>query len=158
MSETPPHVQQGYTMPQEGRPPYGGQPPPGQPPTDGPPFYGSGAFYGYYPQPPTNGHGKEYGFFSALFDVGFKRYATPSVVSVLYVLIMIGAALYGIVTIISGLALMTQGDAYVAAGFGIVVAGVLGPIIALVFYRLVLEFFVVQFRILDAIKDRNGRS
>ncbi len=94
------------------------------------------------------------GFLSSLFDFGFTSFVTPTVIKVLYVLILIG-------TVLSALA-FTITAFKASAIFGIVVLVIGDPlfiIIVLAFYRIILEFFIVIFRVSEdirAIRERGG--
>src|SRR5580692_6698477 len=94
------------------------------------------------------------GFLSSLFDFGFTSFVTPTVIKVLYVLIMIG-------TVLSALAFTIAAfKASPIFGIGVLVIGdPLFIIIVMAFYRIILEFFVVIFRVAEdirAIRERGG--
>jgi len=94
------------------------------------------------------------GFLSSLFDFGFTSFVTPTVIKVLYVLILIG-------TVLSALAFtITAFKASAIFGIGVLVIGdPLFIIIVLAFYRIILEFFIVIFRVSEdirAIRERGG--
>jgi Domain of unknown function (DUF4282) len=94
------------------------------------------------------------GFLSSLFDFGFTSFVTPTVIKVLYVLIMIG-------TVLSALAFTIAAfKANAIFGIGVLVIGdPLFIIIVMAFYRIILEFFVVIFRVAEdirAIRERGG--
>lgn len=81
-------------------------------------------------------------FFAALFDFRFTTYVTPKVVSVLYVLGMVGIALLYVSWVV------TASNA--SAGFGLLVLLVIGPIVAvllLTFLRVTLEFYLAMVRL-----------
>ena len=95
------------------------------------------------------------GFLSALFDFSFTSFVTTRIIKVLYVLIMI-------LTVLS--ALVLHGHRFkVSALFGfltLVIGDPLFIIIVMAFWRLVLESFVVRFRIAEdvrALRERGGR-
>ncbi|MBV9095398.1 MAG: DUF4282 domain-containing protein [Streptosporangiaceae bacterium] len=93
------------------------------------------------------------GFIGALFDFSFSSFVTPRVVKVLYVLIMIGT--------IVGAAAFTITMFRVSATLGIltlVVAAPLYVLIVLAIYRVILEFFMVVFRMADDIKALRERG
>ena len=109
-------------------------------------------------EPPTAGvrhqGASTKGFVSSLFDFGFTSFVTPTVIKVLYVLILIG-------TVLSALAFtITAFKASPIAGIGVLVIGdPLFIIIVLAFYRIILEFFIVIFRVSEdirAIRERGG--
>ena len=89
----------------------------------------------------------------ALFDFGFTSFVTPKVVKILYPLIMILAAL------------SARGFVDVAfrasTGFGIVTLLILAPLFFLVvtaIYRILLEFFIVIFRVAEDIRALRERG
>jgi Domain of unknown function (DUF4282) len=142
-----------------GQPPYGaaqgqGEAYPGQ----GEAYPGQGAAYpgqgaaGY--AAPTQDVASTKGFVSALFDFGFNSFVTPKVVKVVYVLIMIVLGL-------AGLAFALSAFTYSAIA-GIFVLLIVAPLFFFVYlalWRIVLEIFVVIFRIADdlrAIRERGG--
>jgi hypothetical protein len=93
------------------------------------------------------------GFLGSLFDTGFTSFVTPKVIRVLYLLIIIG-------TILTGLSYSVIAFK-VNAALGIVTLFVLAPLftmIVLAMWRIVLEFFMVIFRISDDIHDMRQRG
>jgi len=95
------------------------------------------------------------GFFAALFDFSFTSFVTVKIIKVLYVLITVVVAL--------GWLGYSAFAFKVSPGGGIIVLilGALFGIVVLAFWRLVLEAFVVVFRIaedLRAVRDRGDRS
>jgi hypothetical protein len=89
----------------------------------------------------------EKGFLGSLFDFGFTSFATPKVIKVLYVLIMITTTL-GIL----GYSLLAF---TVNAALGVVALFVFGPLsllIVLTVWRIFLEFFMAIFRMSDDIR------
>ena len=95
------------------------------------------------------------GFLSALFDFSFTSFVTTRIIKVLYVLITVLVCLTALFYTILAFR--------VSAGFGIVTLIIGDPlyiIIVMAFWRLVLEAFVVVFRIAEdvrAIRERAGR-
>jgi hypothetical protein len=95
------------------------------------------------------------GFLSALFDFSFSSFVTTRIIKVLYVLITVlvclAALFYTILAFQAG------------AGVGILTLVIGDPlfiIIVMAFWRLVLESFVVVFRIAEdvrALRERGGR-
>ena len=95
------------------------------------------------------------GFFRALFDFSFTSFVTTKIIKVLYVLILVLAALTALVYTIIAFK--------VSAGFGILTLVIGDPlfiIIVMAFWRLVLEAFIVVFRISEdirALRERGDR-
>jgi hypothetical protein len=96
------------------------------------------------------------GFLSSLFDFSFTSFVTTKIIKVLYVLITVLVTLswlgYSVVAF------------RLSAVFGVLVFVIIGPLfglIVLAFWRLVLESFVVVFRIaedLRAVRERGDRA
>jgi hypothetical protein len=95
------------------------------------------------------------GFLSALFDFSFASFVTTRIIKVLYVLILVLVSLVALFYTIVAFRLST--------GFGILTLVIGDPlfiIIVMAFWRLVLESFVVVFRIAEdirALRERGGR-
>ena len=96
------------------------------------------------------------GFLGALFDFGFTSFVTPKVIKVLYMLIVIGTVVSAlVVTIIAFKA---------SAVFGLLMLVFGDPLfilIVLAIYRIILEFFVVTFRVAEdvrALRERRDLS
>jgi Domain of unknown function (DUF4282) len=93
------------------------------------------------------------GFLGALFDFGFTSFVTPKVIKVLYVLIMIGTVASALVFTIMAFK--------VSAVFGLVTLIVGDPLFILVvmaIYRIILEFFVVVFRVAEDVRALRERG
>ncbi len=93
------------------------------------------------------------GFLGALFDFGFTSFVTPKVIKVLYMLIVIG-------TVVSALVFtIVVFKASVMFGFLVLVFGdPLFILIVLAIYRIILEFFVVTFRVAEDIRALRERG
>ena len=93
------------------------------------------------------------GFLGALFDFGFTSFVTPKVIKVLYMLIVIG-------TVVSALVFtIVVFKASVMFGFLMLVFGdPLFILIALAIYRVILEFFMVTFRVAEDIRALRERG
>jgi hypothetical protein len=93
------------------------------------------------------------GFLSALFDFGFTSFVTPKVIKVLYTLITIGTVLSALVfTIIVFKANAAFGVATLVIGDPLFI------LIVLAIYRVILEFFVVTFRVAEDIRALRERG
>jgi hypothetical protein len=96
----------------------------------------------------------EKGFLGSLFDFSFNSFVTPKIIKVLYVLFTIWTALVGLVILVIGF--RTGG----LAG-GLVVLIIVEPIFVLLtlgVYRVVLEAFMVVFRIYEETKQIRENS
>jgi hypothetical protein len=95
------------------------------------------------------------GFLSALFDFSFTSFVTTRIIKVLYVLIMVLVTLVALFYTIVAFRLSP------AFGFlTLIIGDPLFIIIVMAFWRLVLEAFVVVFRIAEdvrALRERGGR-
>ncbi len=95
------------------------------------------------------------GFFGALFDFSFTSFVTTRIIKVLYALIMVLAVLSAL--------LFTITMFRISAGLGLatlIIGDPLFIIIVMAFWRLVLESFVVVFRIAEdvrALRERGDR-
>lgn len=88
------------------------------------------------------------GFVSSLFDFGFTSFVTPKIIKVLYGLVTVW-------TILWALAFLDIGFRYGHAAGGIIVLIIVDPILILVslgVFRVVLEFFMVSFRMQEDLK------
>lgn len=131
----PPDATAQYAQPQPGPPP-GQAPPPQSPPPQARPAQA----------PPGEVRTATQGFINSLFDFSFTSFVTPKVIRILYALIMIGVGLGVLFFVILAFRLN--------ATLGAITLLILGPVYFLVtmaFYRLVLEFFMVTFRIYEEL-------
>lgn len=120
---------------------------------------GAAGFEAYPNQQMANSTGADKdGFFSALFDFSFTRYVTPSVVKVLYVLLMIVVGLFVLLAIIGFLAAMAQD----ASGILLALIGIplvlLGAVAWLAFYRVGLEVAVSIIRTAQSVQSIDERQ
>jgi len=95
------------------------------------------------------------GFLSALFDFSFTSFVTTRIIRVLYILIMILTVLAALVYTFYA---FSAGPLY--GLLTLVIGDPLFIIIVMAFWRLVLESFVVRFRIAEdvrALRERAGR-
>lgn len=141
-------------------PSYGSQPPAygggsGQPPVygggSGQPPYGGGS--GQPPYAPQGGDPSDRNFFAKLFDFSFSSYITPSIVKVVYILIMIAIVIGWLGISISA---FTE-----SAGLGLVMLLIVGPIVALLYLvlaRITLEFYTAVIRISEDVSDLKHRQ
>jgi hypothetical protein len=101
----------------------------------------------------TGEAGEGMGFLSALFDFGFTSFVTPKVIKVLYILITIGTVVSALVfTIVAFKASVAFGVATLAVGDPLFV------LIVLAIYRVILEFFVVTFRVAEDVRALRERG
>ena len=117
------------------------------------------AAFGAYPQQqaPIAGAQKD-SFFSALFDLSFTKYATPSVAKTVYIISMVVIGLYTLFGIIACLALLADGGAGAVLGliFGVPIVLLLG-LTMLALFRVSLEVSVAQIRTSEAAMSMNNR-
>ena len=98
-------------------------------------------------------HASAKGFVGSLFDFGFNTFVTPKVVKVVYVLIMAGLALAEL-----GYLIFAFKTSMV---FGIISLVILCPLsffVYLAVWRILLERFIVVFRIADDIRSIRERG
>ena len=122
-----------------------------------PPLYGAGAA----PAPPVTTGTHRDQLFSSLFDFGFTRYATPSIVKIAYALGVIALGLAWLVAIITVLFGMAVGD----AGAGDFILGLVGLVLLtvwmvflLMLLRMGLENFLSNVRIAQATQAMDYRQ
>jgi hypothetical protein len=102
-------------------------------------------------QPKADG---ERGFFGSLFDFSFKSFVTPKIIKVLYVLFTIWTALVSVVLLIVGF--RTGG---MAGGlFMLIIVVPIYVLLTLGIYRVVLEAFMVIFRIYEETQKISERT
>jgi hypothetical protein len=100
---------------------------------------------------PSMGTGK--GFFGALFDFSFSSFVTPSIIKALYALFVAAAAATSLLFIVVAFRL--------SMAFGLFTLLVLAPIgflLWVAFYRVILEFYMVTFRMAEDIRDLRDRD
>ena len=98
-------------------------------------------------------HADARGFLGALFDFGFTSFVTPKVVKVLYPLIMVFTGLTALAFV--------AGAFHASTGLGFLTLLVLAPLFFLVvtaIYRILLEFFIVIFRVAEDIRALRERG
>jgi Domain of unknown function (DUF4282) len=117
--------------------------------------YGQGQGGGYpgqgYQSPaPATASGK--GFVASLFDTSFSSFVTPTIIKVVYVLVMILAGLGALGIAFSGFS--------ISVVFGLISLIIIAPLaffVELALWRISLEIFMVIFRMSDDIHAmRNG--
>ena len=105
------------------------------------------------PEPTPRDAADTRGFLGALFDFGFTSFVTPKVIKVLYMLIVIGTVVSALVVTIIAFKAST------VFGFLMLVFGdPLFILIVLAIYRIILEFFVVTFRVAEDIRALRERG
>jgi hypothetical protein len=105
------------------------------------------------PDPAPRDAADSRGFLGALFDFGFTSFVTPKVIKVLYMLIVIGTVVSALVVTIIAFKAST------VFGFLMLVFGdPLFILIVLAIYRIILEFFVVTFRVAEDIRALRERG
>ncbi|MFD5867811.1 DUF4282 domain-containing protein [Corynebacterium sp. NPDC060344] len=129
------------------------------------PHYAQNQQYAQYPQyaagwdAPQAGVARDAGFFSALFDFSFRKYATPSIVKIVYVLITVvmsvGVVVWALAALISAFA--------TDAGFGIMALIVGIPVVLVLFvlqlalFRMLLEAGLALVRAAQSLQNLEQR-
>lgn len=125
--------------PPPGGPPPGGPPPPGYPPAGG----------GYPPYPGGGGNAPpRKNFFAALFDITFSTFITPTIIKVVYLLLMIVLVIGWLVFTIAAFA------ENAGAGILALLLGAVAMVIYLAFIRMTLEFYLAVVRMSEDINRR----
>jgi hypothetical protein len=125
----------------------------GQAASSPPPGWHAGAGTGAQPGIRSSDRGGK-GFLGSLFDFSFSSFVTPKIIRVLYVLLTIWTALVALIVTIIGF--RTGG----AAG-GIFTLVIIVPIMVLLtlgIYRVVLEAFMVVFRMYEELRQLRENS
>ena len=91
--------------------------------------------------------GPEEGTLGDLFDFTFTKYVTPAVIRILYVLLIVFAALAYVFIIIAGF------RSNVGSGIGAIILGGVWVLLSVLFYRVALEIVMALF----AIKQNTDR-
>ena len=97
-------------------------------------------------------------FFNRLFDLSFNTFITTSIIKVLYILCIIGAAVAALFVIVSGFAVST-GTGLIA----LIIGAPLTFLISVIYARVMLEMIIALFRIWEnttkmANPDQTGIS
>lgn len=83
-------------------------------------------------------------FFSSLLDMSFSDFITPKIIKILFVLAIIGSAIWGLVILVVGLA---------SGSVGGILGGLIGApilfVLAVIMSRVYLELLLVMFRIAE---------
>ena len=85
--------------------------------------------------------GPQEGTLGDIFDFSFTKYVTPSVIRILYILVIVFAALIYLLAVISGF------SANFGTGIGILIVGGIGFLISILFYRIGFEIVMALFAI-----------
>jgi hypothetical protein len=102
-------------------------------------------------QPRANG---EKGFIGSLFDFSFKSFVTPKIIKILYVLFTIWTALVSLLIAIIGF----RTGGLVGGLFVLIIIVPIYVLLTLGVWRVVLEAFMVVFRIYEETKKISERS
>lgn len=105
-----------------------------------------------YGGPPASGapphpYVERRGFFGRVFDLSFHEFITPSIIKVLFIISIVVIGLGVLALIITGFA--------TGAGTGVlfVIGGLIGGFLAILYVRVILELFIVFFRIHDNTEE-----
>jgi hypothetical protein len=85
----------------------------------------------------------------------FESMITPRIITFLYWLMLAGAVIVGLVTIIGGFATMRHSF---FGGFGTVIVGLLGIAIGALVARIYCELMIVLFKMNEALQDIRRRA
>jgi uncharacterized membrane protein YjjB (DUF3815 family) len=85
--------------------------------------------------------GPEEGSLGDIFDFTFTKYVTPSVIRILYILLIVFAALIYIFAVIAGF------SQNFGTGIGALIIGGIGVLISILFYRVGFEIVMALFAI-----------
>jgi hypothetical protein len=82
-----------------------------------------------------------------IFDLSFKKYVTPTVIRVLFVLVMVFAGLWWLFAVIAGF------SSSAGAGLGGLVLGGVGFLVVVLMYRVFFELVMVIFSIKENTRE-----
>lgn len=85
-----------------------------------------------------------------LFDLTFTKFITPTVIRIVYILVIVFTAIWLLAIVIIGF------TSSVGAGLGAIVFGSLGALIGLLMWRVILELTMVIFKIKDNTDPGNA--
>lgn len=91
----------------------------------------------------------EHGFLGSLFDFSFNSFVTPKIIKVLYVLFTIWTVLIGLTILVVGF----RTGGFAAGLFVLIIVEPIFFLLTLGIYRIVLEAFMVVFRIYEEMKQ-----
>lgn len=97
-------------------------------------------------------------FFSALFDMSFTKYVTPSVVKVLYLLLMIVVGLFTLIAVLGTFAGSFSEDGSPILLIIMIPLIIVGAIAYLAIYRIVLEVAVSMIRTSQSVQSIDERQ
>lgn len=145
-----------HAVPQYGAVPSGQSAPQYSAPPQAPPQYGAGGGYG---APPPSYGGPRYdgssskGFFGRLFDFSFREFITPSIIKVLFIVSLVVIGLGVLAGIVFGFMVSAS------TGVMFLIGGLIYGFLMLLYVRVLLELFIVFFRIHDNTNEmaRNKR-
>ncbi|WP_203567886.1 DUF4282 domain-containing protein [Aestuariimicrobium ganziense] len=86
------------------------------------------------------------GFFRSLFDLSFRSYVTPSLIKIVYILIIIAAVLYWLGGTLFAFAIAAAGDLPSSMGVFSLLFGWIGPLLFIAMARISLEYMVAIIR------------
>lgn len=85
-----------------------------------------------------------------LFDFTFTKFITPTVIRIVYILVIVFAAIGWLAALIGGFTSSVQ------AGFGALIFGTLFALIGILMWRVLLELTMVIFKIKDNTDPANS--
>ncbi|MGI9529029.1 MAG: DUF4282 domain-containing protein [Acidimicrobiia bacterium] len=85
-----------------------------------------------------------------LFDLTFTKFITPTVIRIVYILVIVFSAIGWLAVVIGGF------TSSVGAGVGALIFGTLGALIGLLMWRVLLELTMVIFKIKDNTNPANN--
>lgn len=89
------------------------------------------------------------GFWSSLFDLSFKSFITPRIVKLLFILAIIGSAVFALIVFASGISMMN----YSGGGLLLVLLSPVVFVAGVVYSRVFLELTIVLFRMEEYLSE-----
>ncbi len=94
-------------------------------------------------------------FFASLFDFSFKTMITPTIVKVLYALVVAAAGLFALSLLLSGIAASRVGGVF---GLLTILAAPVGFFFVVIYGRVMLEVVITFFKIGDDVSQIRERA
>jgi len=96
---------------------------------------------------------EQQGMIASLFDFSFSSFITPKIQKVLYVLMLLGAAICGLMTFIT---VFGMGSGFFGKVGGLIGGAIAGPLVFLflaMYFRVMMEILIVVFRGVEYLKE-----
>lgn len=94
------------------------------------------------------------GFIGSLFDFSFSSFVTPTIIKIIYGLMLLGVALYTLAVFVMGAMAVFQGGSQIIIGIAMIIIGCpLVIVVGTIVMRIYAELLVIVFRIAETLVD-----